>query len=100
MSWTIACFCGTLYQTPLERCPTCDRPLPDVRSNDPIDTATHDARPMMPHDASVEPTSFGFQFRSAGAHELQLPAGPRESAYPTRAHPSPAPPRRSARPRH
>jgi hypothetical protein len=37
MSWTVACFCGTLYQAPFDRrCPTC------ARSSDPIDRTTRD----------------------------------------------------------
>ena len=30
MSWTVACFCGTVFHAPLDRCPTCGTPLPDV----------------------------------------------------------------------
>ena len=28
MSWTVACFCGTLFKAPAERCPTCGVPVP------------------------------------------------------------------------
>lgn len=38
--WTVDCFCGTVYLTPPDRCPTCDTPLPDVGGNDPIEQAT------------------------------------------------------------
>jgi hypothetical protein len=37
MSWTVACFCGTVFHPPPDRCPTCDTPFPDVSRNPPID---------------------------------------------------------------
>jgi hypothetical protein len=36
MSWTVACFCGTLYETPPDRCPTC------AKSIGPSGSETHD----------------------------------------------------------
>jgi hypothetical protein len=39
MSWTVACFCGTVYEAPPDRCPTCDSHLPDVHSPGRIDNA-------------------------------------------------------------
>jgi hypothetical protein len=30
MSWTVACFCGTVFESPADRCPTCDTPVPEV----------------------------------------------------------------------
>jgi hypothetical protein len=33
MSWTVACFCGTVFEAPLDRCPTCNSPVPDVQVN-------------------------------------------------------------------
>jgi uncharacterized protein with PIN domain len=30
MSWTVACFCGTVFAAPAERCPTCNTPVPAV----------------------------------------------------------------------
>ena len=30
MSWTVACFCGTVFDAPAERCPTCNAPVPAV----------------------------------------------------------------------
>jgi hypothetical protein len=30
MSWTVACFCGTVYEAPPDRCPTCASHVPDV----------------------------------------------------------------------
>ena len=28
MSWTVACFCGTVFESPTDRCPTCHTPVP------------------------------------------------------------------------
>ena len=28
MSWTVACFCGTVFRAPRDRCPNCHTPLP------------------------------------------------------------------------
>ena len=30
MSWTVACFCGTVFDAPTEYCPTCSAPVPAV----------------------------------------------------------------------
>lgn len=30
MSWTVACFCGAVFEHPAESCPTCHTPVPDV----------------------------------------------------------------------
>ena len=30
MSWTVACFCGTVFAAPAERCPTCNTLVPAV----------------------------------------------------------------------
>ncbi len=30
MSWTVACFCGTVFESPIDRCPTCHTPVPEV----------------------------------------------------------------------
>ena len=30
MSWTVACFCGTVFKAPVGRCPTCGTPVPEV----------------------------------------------------------------------
>jgi hypothetical protein len=43
MSWTVACFCGTVFQAPADCCPTCHTPLPEVTRNHPRD---NDARPV------------------------------------------------------
>ena len=34
MSWTVACFCGTVFHAPRDRCPTCHTPLPSVTTGD------------------------------------------------------------------
>ena len=30
MSWTVACFCGTVFTAPANRCPTCHAAVPSV----------------------------------------------------------------------
>ena len=30
MSWTVACFCGTVFTAPAHRCPTCHAAVPSV----------------------------------------------------------------------
>jgi hypothetical protein len=30
MSWTVACFCGTVFEAPATRCPNCNAALPPV----------------------------------------------------------------------
>jgi hypothetical protein len=30
MSWTVACFCGTVFDAPTAHCPTCHTPVPAV----------------------------------------------------------------------
>jgi hypothetical protein len=30
MSWTVACFCGTVFAAPADRCPTCHTAVPMV----------------------------------------------------------------------
>ena len=30
MSWTVACFCGTVFDAPADHCPTCHTPVPAV----------------------------------------------------------------------
>ena len=32
MSWTVACFCGTVFESPADRCPTCHTRVPEVVS--------------------------------------------------------------------
>ena len=56
MSWTVACFCGTVFESPTDRCPTCHTPLPEVtRAADaaesvqlPDDRHRHSVREMQP----------------------------------------------------
>jgi len=30
MSWTVACFCGTVFTAPADRCPACHSAVPPV----------------------------------------------------------------------
>ena len=30
MSWTVACFCGTVFTAPANHCPTCHTAVPSV----------------------------------------------------------------------
>jgi len=30
MSWTVACFCGTVFTAPADRCPACHTALPTI----------------------------------------------------------------------
>ena len=61
MSWTVACFCGTVFESPTDRCPTCNTPVPEVtRGADvtkPSDqlTAATSRRPDRRGRASVQP---------------------------------------------
>ena len=50
MSWTVACFCGTTFEHPIDRCPTCGTPVPDVTR------APDDPEPVQPPDVVAEPT--------------------------------------------
>jgi hypothetical protein len=54
MSWTVACFCGTVFHAPLDRCPTCGTPLPDVSRNEPVDAAAPSAEQRTLTDKNVE----------------------------------------------
>jgi hypothetical protein len=53
MSWTVACFCGTVFHPPPDRCPTCDTPLPDVSHNHPMDAWAPSAEVALEHVARV-----------------------------------------------
>jgi hypothetical protein len=59
MSWTVACFCGTVFVTPPDRCPTCDAHLPDVRSAGRADDAHQRPNGTRVRDLNAEPMSFG-----------------------------------------
>jgi len=39
MSWTVACFCGTVFEAPPDRCPTCDAHVPAVHGAGRTDNA-------------------------------------------------------------
>jgi hypothetical protein len=56
MSWTVACFCGTVFQTPPDRCPTCDAHVPDVHSTGRVDSAPQRPSVMSLRDVSAKPT--------------------------------------------
>jgi hypothetical protein len=34
MSWTVACFCGAVFESPATRCPTCHTPVPQVTTGE------------------------------------------------------------------
>ena len=34
MSWTVACFCGTVFESPATHCPTCSAPVPEVTTGE------------------------------------------------------------------
>jgi hypothetical protein len=75
MSWTVACFCGTVFTTPPDHCPTCDAQLPaDHRSGRVADA------PQLPsvialRDVSASATGFGSLERELS--ELNASASPR-----------------------
>lgn len=53
MSWTVACFCGTLYETPPDRCPRC------AKSIEPSAREAHDARVELGDSASAASLRLG-----------------------------------------
>jgi hypothetical protein len=55
MSWTVACFCGSVYTTtPPGRCPVCGAPVDDaVRDAGPH--ARHDVRADMVDELALNP---------------------------------------------
>lgn len=55
MSWTVACYCGTVYQAPPDRCPSCHTPLPDVSGSHPIE---NDPRPVPARSTPLRSSSF------------------------------------------
>jgi hypothetical protein len=48
MSWTVACFCGTVFESPATYCPTCHTPLPEITSG------TTAPEPTLPPEAEAE----------------------------------------------
>jgi hypothetical protein len=34
MSWTVACFCGTVFESPADRCPNCGTPVPELTTGE------------------------------------------------------------------
>lgn len=53
MSWTVACFCGTVFHPPADRCPTCHTRLPDVSRAHPIDALEPSAEVALEHVARL-----------------------------------------------
>lgn len=68
MSWTVACFCGTVFHTPPDRCPTCDTPLPDVSRNHPLDAGAPSAEVALEHVARVASIRLGGQGPRPATH--------------------------------
>jgi uncharacterized protein with PIN domain len=61
MSWTVACFCGTVFHPPPDRCPTCHTPLPDVSRIHPIDAVEPSAEVALEHVARTASIRLGGQ---------------------------------------
>jgi hypothetical protein len=59
MSWTVACFCGTVFETPPARCPTCDSHVPEVHGTGRFGNAAQRPSAALLRDVSAEPTGFG-----------------------------------------
>jgi hypothetical protein len=59
MSWTVACFCGTVFETPPDRCPTCDSHVPDVHGAGRVDNAPQPPSVISRRDLSATPAGFG-----------------------------------------
>ena len=36
MGWTVACFCGTVFESPATHCPTCHTPVPNVTTGEDV----------------------------------------------------------------
>jgi hypothetical protein len=36
MSWTVACFCGTVFESPADSCPNCGTPVPEVTRGEDV----------------------------------------------------------------
>ena len=61
MSWTVACFCGTVFHAPPDRCPTCGTPLPDVSRSHPIEAGAPSVEVALEHVARVASARVGGQ---------------------------------------
>jgi hypothetical protein len=59
MSWTVACFCGTVFESPADRCPTCHTPVPEV-------TRAADAADSEPPDRLLADAEEGLEVASLG----------------------------------
>jgi hypothetical protein len=78
MGWTVACFCGTVFEPPPDRCPTCEAHLPDVHGTGRLDNAPQRPGGALPHDVSAEPMGFGSLERELS--ELVASARPPDDA--------------------
>jgi hypothetical protein len=75
MSWTVACFCGTVFTTPPDHCPTCDSQLPADHGSGRVDNAPQPPTVIALSDVSAGPTGFGSLERELS--ELNASASPR-----------------------
>jgi hypothetical protein len=69
MSWTVACFCGTVFEAPPDRCPTCASHVPDVHN-----TGRMDNEPQHQGDTLL-PVAFGSLERELSKLTSSAPAG-------------------------
>jgi hypothetical protein len=81
MSWTVACFCGTVFDTPPERCPTCDSHVPDVHGTGRVDRAPQRPSVMSLRDVNAEPTGFDSLERELSELIASAPAGDDRGRY-------------------
>ena len=59
MSWTVACFCGTVFETPPDRCPTCDSHVPGTNGTGRTDSAPQRPSVISLRDVRAKPTGSG-----------------------------------------
>jgi hypothetical protein len=59
MSWTVACFCGTVFEPPPDRCPTCHALVPGVNSTGRTNGAPQRPGDASPRDVHAEPLGVG-----------------------------------------
>jgi hypothetical protein len=59
MSWTVACFCGTVFETPPDRCPTCDSHVPDAHNTGRVDDVPQRPSVTSLRDIGAKPAGFG-----------------------------------------
>jgi hypothetical protein len=54
MSWTVACFCGTVYEAPPDRCPACDSHVPDARGGGPLESRPQHPGLTLAHEEPID----------------------------------------------